>query len=128
MKNPLKKSCKLLKSKSLSESRTNITTETEIEKSSGKSLDDHDCDKDIKMSANEVGNSNSKNLAANSNTVPSSLIPMTEEDKERLEIVLFNQQLQGVGLSAFMIDIWLKKIISKKISNYVLKNHFVCCC
>lgn len=102
MKNPLKKSCKLLKSKSLSESRTNITTETE--KSSGKSLDDHECDKD-KMSANEVGNSNSKNLAANSNTVPSSLIPMTEEDKERLEIVLFNQQLQGVGLSAFMIDI-----------------------
>ena len=111
MKNPLKKSCKLLKSKSLSESRTNITTETEIEKSSGKSLDDHECDKD-NISANEVGNSNSKNLAANSNTVPSSLIPMTEEDKERLEIVLFNQQLQGVGLSAFMIDIWLKKIIS----------------
>ena len=111
MKNPLKKSCKLLKSKSLSESRTNITTETEIEKSSGKSLDDHECDKDIKISANDgqVGNSNSKNLAANSNTVPSSLIPMTEEDKERLEIVLFNQQLQGVGLSAFMIDIWLKK-------------------
>ena len=105
MKNLLKKSSKLLKSKSLSESRTNITTETEIEKSSGKSLDDHECDKDIKMSANEVGNSNSKNLAANSNTVPSSLIPMTEEDKERLEIVLFNQQLQGVGLSAFMIDI-----------------------
>ena len=102
MKNPLKKSCKLLKSKSLSESRTNITTESSIEKSSGKSLDDHECDKD-KMSANEVGNS--KNLAANSNTVPSSLIPMTEEDKERLEIVLFNQQLQGVGLSAFMIDI-----------------------
>ena len=110
MKNPLKKSCKLLKSKSLSESRTNITTETSIEKSSGKSLDDHECDKD-KISANdgEVGNSNSKTLAASSNTVPSSLIPMTEEDKERLEIVLFNQQLQGVGLSAFMIDIWLKK-------------------
>ena len=117
MKNLLKKSSKLLKSKSLSESRTNITTESSIEKSSGKSLDDHECDKD-KISANEVGNSNSKNLAANSNTVPSSLIPMTEEDKERLEIVLFNQQLQGVGLSAFMIDIWLKEIISiLKISN-----------
>ena len=126
MKNLLKKSTKLLKSKSLSESRTNITTETETEKSSGKSLDDHECDKDIKMSANEVVNS--KNLAANSNTVPSSLIPMTEEDKERLEIVLFNQQLQGVGLSAFMIDIWLKNNNILKISNYVLKNHFVCCC
>ena len=98
MKNPLKKSCKLLKSISLSESRTNITDiETSIEKSNSKSLE-HECDK-IKSSDDGV-----KILAGNSN-IPSSLIPMTEEDKEKLEIVLFNQQLQGVGLSDFMIDI-----------------------
>ena len=107
MKNPLKKSCKLLKSISLSESRTNITDiETSIEKSNSESLE-HECDK-IKSPDDGVkilaGNSNSKNLAGNSN-IPSSLIPMTEEDKEKLEIVLFNQQLQGVGLSDFMIDI-----------------------
>ena len=105
MKNPLKKSCKLLKSKSLSESRTNITDiETSIEKSNSKtSLDGHECDK-ITSAIGEVGNANSEILAGNSN-IPSSLIPMTEEDKEKLEIVLFNQQLQGVGLSDFMIDI-----------------------
>merc|ERR1719510_1800141 len=104
MKNPLKKYCKLLKSKSLSESHTNITDiETSKEKSYSKSLD-HECDK-IKSPDEEKNKSdNSKILAGNSN-IPSSLIPMTEEDKSKLEIVLFNQQLQGVGLSDFMIDI-----------------------
>ena len=30
--------------------------------------------------------------------IPSSLIPMTEEDKRKLEEVIFNQQLRSVGL------------------------------
>ena len=46
-----------------------------------------------------------KNHSIGSNKIPSSLIPMNEEDKIRLEYVLFRQALREVGLDGCYKDI-----------------------
>ena len=63
----------------------------------------------IYNSSKDLSSTGGSNLQRNSNIsksdtnishrdIPSSLIPMTEEDKKRLEQVLFNHQLASVGL------------------------------